>query len=334
MVVTVLLSILVPIQAGANAGAPQSPSWKVVSPDLIARGDARQALALEWFLAMTGRGSVAKYQRDLSTFVAKWGDDRFSSGYRFASSTAVLTGMPTTQTLSMSQYAEQSPSQYCVSGVLTCHCGPSAAESILQYVKPTSYFGEVLINNGDFKYGQYGLAGVFGDPTYGKSTKYLETNYWGGETPWFSSRTDWPMSMSFNYWYSGSVNGLPYYTENPAPYSGAHLTLAQYQADLTSDIWNQGAGGWPLAADVEEYPGKTPYLRGHNTAIEIQHWVALYGYGGSGTYTDYIDPIAGSALNGTDGFNVNALNTGYASSSMFALVTYAGAHGGPYGIVW
>ena len=140
------------------------------------------------------------------------------------------------------------------------------------------------------------------------------------------------MSMSFNYWYSGNTNGSPYYTENPAPYSGTHLTLTEYKAELTSDIWNQGAGGWPLAADVEEIPNQT-FLFGHPHNLEVQHWVALYGYGASGYYTDYIDPIYGSALNGQYGFNVNAFNTGYLSSDMFALVTDAWNYG-PFGIVW
>jgi hypothetical protein len=236
------------------------------------------------------------------------------------------------QTLAMNQYPEQSPSAYCVSGALTCYCGPSAAESILQYIKPTSYFGEVLINNGDCTWGQYGLAGSLG-PGAPKSLNYLETNYLGGETPWFSSSTDWPMSMSFNYWYSGNVNGRPYYTENPAPYSGGQLTLTEYEADLTFDIWNQGAGGWPLAADVEEITNST-HLFGHPTTLEIQHWVPIYGYHGSGSYTDYIDPVYGSALNGSYGFNVTAFNTYYPSSSMFTLVSDAGQHGGPFGIVW
>ena len=333
--VTVALAILVPVNA--MAGSPQAPPWKAVSPDLIARGDARQALALDWFAAATGRGSVAKYQRDLSAFEAKWGDDpRFGSDARSGSSTATLTGIPITHTLALNQYAEQSPSQFCVSGVLTCYCGPSAAESILEYVKPTSYnfptYGSfVLINNGDWTWGQYGLAGKFG-PGSPNSNWFLETNLAGGETAWFRTSTDWPMSMSFNYWYSGSVNGLPYYTENPAPYTGqVSFVLSQIQVI----IYNNGAPGWPLAADVEEIPGTNhPHLVGHPAGLEVQHWVALYGYGGSGSYTDYIDPIHGSALDGTNGFNVSAMNTYYSSSSMFTLVTDAGAHGGPYGIVW
>ncbi|MGH7761374.1 MAG: hypothetical protein ACREOY_08165 [Candidatus Dormibacteraceae bacterium] len=162
----------------------------------------------------------------------------------------------------------------------------------------------------------------------------LETNLQGGETPWFSTASDWPMSMSFNYWISGNVNGSPYYTEDPAPYSGHKLTQTEYNANLTADIWNGGYPGYPLAADVEEYPGGTPYLNGHNTNLEIQHWVALYGYSSFGGFTDYIDPIYGSALNHTSGFNVNAFNTGFPSSSMFALVTYASPHHGPFGIVW
>jgi len=329
------LSILVPTHA--MAAAPQSPGWKNVSPDLIARGEARQALALEWFAAVFGKGSVAKYQRDLSAFTEKWGKDRFNSSDRFASSTATLASPPSSWTLNIHQYPEQSPSQYCVSGVLTCYCGPSAAESVLEYLQPRSYFGEVLINNGDWTYGQYGLAGSFG-PGAPYSYNYLETNVSRGETNWFTSRTDWPMSMSFNYWSSGNVNGFPGYTENPAPYSGHQLTLTEYEADLTSDIWGGGpynSNGYPLAADVEEIVGIThPHLIGHPTNFEVQHWVAIYGYGASGSYTDYIDPISGSLLNGTNGFNVPAFNPNYSSSMMFTLVTDAGPHGGPFGIAW
>lgn len=62
--------------------------------------------------------------------------------------------------------------------------------------------------------------------------------------------------------------------------------------------------------------------------------MALYGYSGSGYYTYYLDPIYGSALNHTYGSNVSALNPYYPSSSMFTLVTDAGPHGGPFGIVW
>lgn len=332
MVGTVVLSMLLPINAAA--GAPQPPSWKTVSADFIARSQAKQALALELYAAANGQGSIASYKHHLSQFVAKWGSATFASSKGMTSALV----RPGSQTLNMNQYPEQSPSQYCVSGVVTCYCGPSAAESILEYLQPTSYnfsgYGSfVLINNGDWTYGQYGLAGTFGQGSP-NSNWFLETNLAGGETAWFRSSTDWPMSMSFNYWSSGSVNGSPYYTEDPAPYSGHQLTQTEYYANLTADIWNGGVPGYPLAADVEEDPGKTPYLYGHNTSLEIQHWVAIYGYGTNGWYTDYIDPIYGSALNGTYGFNVNAFNPGYPSDSMFALVTHAGPHGGPYGIVW
>jgi len=238
----------------------------------------------------------------------------------------------------MQQYPEQSPSQYCVMGVPTCYCGPSAAESILQYLQPRSYFGEVLIQNGNYAYGQLGLAGVFGYPGSPgpKSNKYLETNLWGGETPYFASSSDWPMSMTFNYWSSGNVNGGFMYTENPAPYSGHHLTLTEYQSDLTYDIWGGGpvnSNGYPLAADTEQIPNNT-HLFGHPTNLEIQHWIAFYGYSTSGQFTDYIDPVFGSALNHTAGFDVLAFNTSYPSSDMLTLVTDAGPHGGPYGIAW
>ena len=329
---TLSLSILIPMNALAGASqASQVPTWKVVSPEMIARSKAKQALALELYAAMTGQGSLSRYKHDLSLFVAKWGNATFASSKGITQ----LTATPPSFTLNMGQYPEQSPSQYCVSGVLTCYCGPSAAESILEYLQPTSYsfptYGSfVLVSNGNWTNGQYGLAGTFG-PGSPKSNWFLETNLAGGETAWFRSSSDWPMSMSFNYWSSGSVNGYPYYTEDPAPYSGHVLTQTEYNANLTSDIQYY----FPLAADVEEISGTThPHLYGHPANLEVQHWIALYGYSSNGWYTDYIDPIYGSALNGTYGFNVSAFNSGYYSGDMHTLVTDAGPHGGPYGIVW
>jgi len=241
----------------------------------------------------------------------------------------------------MNQYPEQSPSQYCVAGVLTCYCGPSAEESILYYINPVSADGEHLVSStGDWTVGQYGLAGGWGNVVHNSpySWKYLETNSAhgtvpGGETPWWSGGTDYPMSGTINWWVSRNYSGSPYYVENPLPGTGkgGTLTLTTYEADLTSDIWNQGAGGWPLAADVWEFPGKTPYLNGHNTNLEVQHFITLYGYGSSGATTAYIDPIYGSALNGHSGFNLTSSHyTGYPSSSIVSLVNY----GATFGIVW
>jgi hypothetical protein len=144
------------------------------------------------------------------------------------------------------------------------------------------------------------------------------------------------MSGTFNYWVSGDVNGGFMYTLNPAPYSGHQLTLTEYESDLTFDIWGGGpvnSNGFPLAADTEQVPNGT-HLFGHPINLEIQHWIALYGYSTSGQFTDYIDPVFGSSLNYTAGFAVSAFNTSYPSSDMLTLLTDAGRHGGPYGIAW
>jgi hypothetical protein len=335
-VATLFALVLIPLNAAASApNAPQIPSWKAVTPEFLARIAAKQTLALELFATYTGHGSMSKFREDLSLFVTKWGTSTFASTV----GTTANTVMPTSLTLPLNQYAELAPAQYCKDGAVTCYCGPSTAESILEYLQPTSHFGEVLYSSSQgWGYGQYGLAGLFG-PGAPYSLNYLETNaphgsIPGGETPYFSSKTDWPMSQSFNYWISGNVNGSPYYTEDPAPYSGHQVTLTEYKSDLTADIWNLGDSGFPLAADVEEIPNHTNPLFGHPTNIEIQHWIPLYGYSNSGYYTDYIDPIYGTTLNGQIGFNVSAKNTGYPSSWLFTLFTDAGPHGGPFGFVW
>ncbi len=60
----------------------------------------------------------------------------------------------------------------------------------------------------------------------------------------------------------------------------------------------------------------------------------MYGYTGSGSGTDYVDPVAGSPLNGHYGFHANAYNSGYSSSNIYIMVTDADRFGGPFGIVW
>jgi hypothetical protein len=87
-----------------------------------------------------------------------------------------------------------------------------------------------------------------------------------------------------------------------------------------------------MAGDVEEIAYTGVHLWGHPTYLEIQHWIALYGYDSSGASTSYVDPVAGSTLSWASA--VNPYNTGFASSQMYTLVTDADSMGGPYGIVW
>jgi hypothetical protein len=321
LALSVALSFGTALPMQGLAFAEDLPSTKAETARDVARATAKHALALEFTAWTRGTVSAATFNRDVGTFIARWGKATFAS----SSSLATASGISPAKNLPVTQYPEQSPS-YCLNGG-TCYCGPSTAETVLHYLQPTSYFGEVLISsstNPNYYYGQLGLAGTFGSGNP-YSRKYLETNYWGGETPWYVSSSDWPMNMSFNYWMSGSVSGYPYYTHYRP------TSAADYETELTSDIWNGGlyTSGFPLAADIEEVQNGL-HLPNHPASLEIQHWIALYGYSSSGTYTSYVDPVAGSALN----WGVSAYNTGYSSDNIYHLVIAAGPHGGPYGIVW
>jgi hypothetical protein len=299
------------------------PTTKLESARDVARASAKHALATEFAQWNEGRVSAAQFQRDVSLFLAQYGPATFASKRLLA---PMVPSTLSASSLSVYQYAEGSSSQFCSAGT-TCYCGPSTGVSILAYLQGTSHDGETLFAGGSSWQGQVGLAGNFGSgvpppapqPPY--SRKYLETNYFGGETPWLAVAGEYPMSRSFNWWVSGSYSGFPNYA-NYRPTS-----VTDYQNLLKGDI----STGYPLAGDVEEI-AYSVHLWGHPTNLEIQHWIPLYGYGSSPATTSYVDPVAGSTLSWAPA--VNPYNSGFASSDMYTLVTDAGPHGGPYGIVW
>lgn len=334
------MCLLMPMQGFGSTGGPV-PAGKAQTAKDVARADARHALAVELLAVARGKGSTAKFSADVNAFIAKWGPAAgFSqpisstSGSPVGATQQISTAgsPPSLLHLSVTQYPEQSPSQFCQAGY-TCYCGPSAAETVLAYLNPTSYdtihgkaSGETLTNSGwnpTYYYGQWGLAGGFGSGSP-YSWKYLETNAPhgstpGGETPWFSGSGDYPMPQSFNYWMSGAYQGYPYY----APYKPTSTT--DYESELVADVYNEGATkGWPLAADVDEVINGL-HLPGHPSNLYILHWIALFGYTSYGAGTDFVDPVYGSALN----WNVSAYNYGYSSSNIYTLVTTF-----PFGIVW
>ena len=344
--------LMLPLTTGASipvyASTDPIPAGKHMSSRDVARANAKASLATEESMWLNGRITKAQFNHDVAAFLAKWGPATFANQRLVtitdpttATSTSVASsqtpldpGPPGTYELNMSELPEWNPSGYCQSGT-TCYCGPAAAESVLFYLQPTSHDGETLDQPPPswqyypYQWGQFGLAGNFGSAAP-YSWKYLETNVAhgsvpGGETPWYSGSGDYPMSQSIDYWISGSYSGFPYYV-NYRPTS-----MADYQAKLKSDIWNGGAPGYPLVGDVEEVRNGV-HLWGHPQGLEIQHWIVLDGYG-PGT-TSYIDSVANSALNGTNGFSVNPFNSGFSSTDMFTLVTDSGPNGGPYGIVW
>lgn len=311
-----LASAVSPAQAGSS-GNQQPPAAKQATARDIARANAKSVLASELDAWSKGQLSAGAFSQDVADFLAEWGPATFASA-RLA---GPLTVMPPQQSLPLGQVPEYGPQPYCNGAI--CYCGPSTAVSILQYLHPTSVDGETLFANGSSYSGQFGLAGNFythstGSPPY--SWKYLETNVQGGETPWWSGGTDYPMPETINYWISGNYFGSPYY----AAYHPS--SVSDYEAKLKADIWNGGVPGYPLAGAVDELAYQL-HLWGHPSNLPIRHWIALYGYASSGYYTSYIDPVAGSAL----GWPVNAYNTGWASSNMYTLVTNGGTTSG---IVW
>lgn len=336
VVVGLLATLMMPLSVSASTGPnPGVPPGKHLTASDIARSSARHALAVELAQWSSGQISTSKIRSDVAAFLSRWGPTTFVS-QRFAAQLAkspdiaLDPGPPGAYSLSVTQYPETNPSGYCQPG-FSCYCGPAAAVSVLQFLQAKSHDGETLVtSSGDSSQGQFGLAGNFysqqaPNPPY--SYKYLETNVRGGETPWYVSSSDVPMSMTFNYWISGNYTGSPYYA-NYRPTS-----VSDYETLLKSDIWNGGAPGYPLAGDVEEKVNSV-HLWGHPANLEIEHWIAMYGYAGSGYYTNYVDPVAGSPLNGNYGFNVSAYNSYFLSSDLYTLVTDAGPNGGPYGIVW
>ena len=222
-----------------------------------------------------------------------------------------VAAYPTSKTLYVDQYPEQNPSTYCGAGV-SCYCGPSAVQSILHFL---NYLD--VSNDKQDHLSQSCLAGTCGS---GKpySTKYLETNKWGN-TPWYVTASDRPVPMSINYWMTSSYSGY-YLSYKPT-------SLLDYEGALEYDI----NGNYPFAGDVEEIAGSTHvHLPGHPSQLEIQHWIAIFGYDTSGAGTDYADPVAGSAL----GWNAQAYNYGYSSTNIYTLVTDASTKHGPFGIAY
>ena len=314
LAIAVTVGLAGPAQAGTSGN--QVPAAKQATSRDIARANAKSVLATELDAWSKGAISAQRFEQDLSAFLAEWGPATFAS-QRLA---GPLTLMPPQQSLPLGQYPEFGPQPYCKGYI--CYCGPSTAVSILQYLQPTSHDGETLMASGSSWQGQFGLAGNFGSGAP-YSWKYLETNVQGGETPWYSGGNDWPMPETFNYWISGNYFGSPYY----AAYRPT--SVSDYEAKLKADIWNGGVPGYPLAGAVEEIPYAL-HLWGHPGYLEIQHWIALYGYASSGYYTSYIDPAAGSALN----WPVSAYNTGWTSSNMYTLISDSYNGHGPGGIVW
>lgn len=178
------------------------------------------------------------------------------------------------------------------------YCGPATAWMILNALGNTvSHDGESL--------SQACLGGSCGaGAPY--STKYLETNYWGG-TPWWVSTSDQPMPQSLNYWRTGSYNG--YYIPEYSPSVGTE------KSDMVFDIVN----GFPLALNVTEYAGQA-HLPGHPN-VDIGHWVDNNGFHDSGWTVTYADPASGLS--------------GFSPPQFVAVdLTYMNQFVVPHGIVW
>src|ERR1700682_2406897 len=132
----VLAVLILPIHASADSGSGSQPAAKQFTPRDFARADAKHALAIELSQVRNGQLDAAKFNQNVSAFLAQYGPATFASPRLLAA--VPMDPTPSNRSLAVTQYPELSPAQYCQAGAATCYCGPSAAESVLQYLKPTS----------------------------------------------------------------------------------------------------------------------------------------------------------------------------------------------------
>jgi len=255
----------------SKEGAPAGADTSQVGDATKAMAREKAQLVAEFKAAQSDSSKLATFRQHLASFMSRTGGPPLR-----AQTAAASRGM------SIHDYCIPSCDVNATDGdVYTVfqgqapngsYCGPSTAYMILNALgNTTSVDGEGL--------DQSCLAGNCGSGAP-NSTKYLETNYWGG-TPWWVSAADQPMPQTLNYWRTGSYSG--YYIPVGSPSVGTE------KDDMVTDI----VSGYPLALNENESAGGN-HLPGH-PAIDIGHWLDNNGFHNSGWTVHYADPASGLA---------------------------------------
>jgi hypothetical protein len=260
--VAICMAVMVLGGAGvavADTGPGDTGGGVVGVPGVVPTQDASAAnqaqaklkLAAAYFNYESGQGSLAAYTQQQQSF---------ASGFPDAGLTVTAPATPATPA------AAQAPSS-AVALALTQHdqatsyyCGPSTAESIVEYLNGTStksrYNGVSL--------SQANLA----------SSTYLQTTASAG-TPWAAGR----MRIALNLWTQGKSSG--WYVNTTTP------TVAEFQHAAVYDIY---AEAHPLANGTVELVDHNHYNQ-HPKTKTIGHWVPAYGVSGPGdSVTSFADP--------------------------------------------
>jgi hypothetical protein len=290
-----------PVAADASQGTTGLSASRPSRAALAALAKDKAAIRDLYFALLAGRTTATVYQAALRSFAVRYGE---------ASTPALATASGRSALCPTMGNVAVPSSPYCVGNrswntvnltnagelkctwtnpVSYCYCGPATAYAMLQQLGyPTSHSGEAL--------SQDNLA----------ITKYLETRYWGGQTPWSGIQGDHPMPETLNYWRTGSYSG--YYEADGLGMPTKAPDTSTFENDVRYDIDT----GWSVAANITEvYNGY--HLAGHpNTRTTIGHWLPIYGYSNFGATFNYADPA--SSIPSSWGWNVKPTNTDSAAN--------------------
>lgn len=149
--------------------------------------DKKNTLSDEYVLVEQGKMDRQTYKEHWRAFLKEVNapdmEQVVAARGEAVTSEAVAAAAPTSKTLGVTQFPQQK----------SYWCGPGSANSILQYLNPTSHDGEAV--------SQSLLANA--------NRKYLETDYWG-QTPWsYGANSEFhPYPETLTYWMTGNYYGL------------------------------------------------------------------------------------------------------------------------------
>jgi hypothetical protein len=232
---------------------------------------AKSSLAAAYFAYESGKDSLTSYLDRQQAFAVAYP----GAGLKVSTPAARGTGAARLSAVALALIQHDQATDY--------YCGPSTAESIVQYLNGTNpssrYDGASL--------SQANLA----------SSTYLQTTASAG-TSWASGR----MPIALNLWTQGRSNG--WYVNNTTP------SISEFQQAAVYDIYAQAH---PFANSTVELAGDPDHYNNHPVSKKIGHWVPAYGVSGPGDGTTYFaDPAHSSAVSWG---SLPAEYFGYASTS-------------------
>ncbi len=242
-------------ESGPTGGGPVTAQGltPVETPEQAAQGRAKVALATAYGSYRSGGLSGERYDALAAAYDAAYGGHSLTvpAGRRAAK---LVASFPS-RVLGVVQH-DQATNYYC---------GPSTAESIVQYVHGSGHsaYGahESLV--------QAHLAG----------SSYLDTERHRA-TRWQDGR----MSIALNRWISGHTND--YYINTSRP------STSQFKDFVVHDIDNSR----PLAASTVEFKDSPNHYNRHPVSLTIGHWVPVRGYSVNAGSTYFADPAHSSQV--------------------------------------